>query len=936
MSFVFTTQHQLFIQKMLESQEQEHKGFELLLSKDFFAEFFEHLLEAGLFNASRNLGPATAYEQGFVTIPYWPPLDYLFACAKHAHQYDNTDLAQKILFVVRSCSNYRNAEGQPIHNYHSNKKFVAIMAALSTELLTLEDIALIQQWLLDPYEQGIVCKEVDEELLPKLLLSDSKDDWAKAVKVLDFCTQLLPGKSADEFITVADDYWLKQLLMHHVVALGTKAGKETADIFFNRLTDLFGKENRLGLDYLYRAAIEDHPQNRDWYAAENRCVEGLRDILLSWLDVDLNATLTYLKSLVASDLLIARRIGFHVINHKWDSCKQLFVDSISHDIFKINLTHEVYQLLNAHFADLDSREQNLILDLIKTIKVSDNTDDPQKTLKIEQRRWLSAIKGKGNKYVDDWFESLGNGEGAVGISPNPDFHLFMESRWGDGDSPYQSDEILAFLRDCTLITRLNSFQQTDRWEGPTTRALVNTLESTVAKNPELFLRSISTFILAEPAYQYGLISGLKQAWVSSEKESTSLDWNDAWLVVIDFICNLISSYEFWDTPAAVDGNWTPDRDWIPPLVAEFLRSGTKNDKHALPNNLMPDVLFLIKILLSKTLGLTEPSEDPMTAAINSAKGKAIEALFSHTLRSCRVSQTITKDHSLCWTDVEEIYNNELNKSRLGNYEFSTLVAAYLANFEYMSLDWLKKNILRIFPLDCPENFDAAVGGLAYANATSKTYRLLIDSGVIDHALEQYKGKAKFEDKLVERIALAYLWGEEQINSPRFTFWFESNDYPALQGVTNFFWSVHRQEMSNAQVKLIIEFWRYCVDRVRDDSLDSKSLLSSLGRLAIYLEEVTPDDLHRLLLIAPHHRLGHNSDWLIEGLEKLSSTSPKEVSEILNLVLEGYQPAFDFEGRLANIALNLAKAGLKVEALHLVDSVRHLRDMNKLFDHIKGI
>ena len=64
MTFQFTSQHQLFIQRMLESQEQEQKGYELLLAKPYFFEFFDHLRGAGLFDASRVSGPIPSGDAG--------------------------------------------------------------------------------------------------------------------------------------------------------------------------------------------------------------------------------------------------------------------------------------------------------------------------------------------------------------------------------------------------------------------------------------------------------------------------------------------------------------------------------------------------------------------------------------------------------------------------------------------------------------------------------------------------------------------------------------------------------------------------------------------------------------------------------------------------------------------------------------------------------
>lgn len=43
--------------------------------------------------------------------------------------------------------------------------------------------------------------------------------------------------------------------------------------------------------------------------------------------------------------------------------------------------------------------------------------------------------------------------------------------------------------------------------------------------------------------------------------------------------------------------------------------------------------------------------------------------------------------------------------------------------------------------------------------------------------------------MIERIALAYLWGEETLESERFAWWFKNLDMKALTAVSHYFWSI---------------------------------------------------------------------------------------------------------------------------------------------------
>lgn len=936
MTFLFTTQHQFFIKRMRENEEQERKGYELLLKKEYFAEFFGHLQAAGLFDATRAPGPQPASEPGSFWIPYWAPLDYFEACARLAGEREDAALAEKTLGVVRACTAATNSDGSPRYNYHTARKFAEILSLLPTPLVQISDVDLIQCWLSDPYDRGLVCSALDKGLMKVLLSSPTPADWTKAVRILYHCTELVKGKGDDQFTTVVDDYWLKELIDHHSSTLGEKVGALATAVFIDRLEQIFGAGTRKKLGCLFRPAIEEHPQNHEWHGPENRCVEGLRDVLLSWVRASPATAKDAVKSLLHGELEIARRIAIHVVNHRWGDLQELLVEAIGPDLFQFGHLHELYQLLSRHFHELSPGQQGSVLDAIDQISVPENTDNPGQLRPVIRRQWLSGLQGKGNERADRWFVELGQGDDAVGVSTHPDFHTYMESSWGDGASIYQPKELLAFAQTGTLVEVLNDFRQANRWNGPTTRALVSTLEAVVAEDPALFVNFLPSFLHAKRPYQYGILNGLKQAWEGSAKSPENLDWNEAWSKVLGFLSRLITSASFWTEHVEPDADLCPSRDWIPPVVADLLRAGTRDDTHAYPPELLPNALMLIEVLLERAEASAAPGEDPMNMAINSSKGKAVEALFSHALRQCRVSDRASGSHDESWVALQAIFAGELDKANGQNFEFSALAASYLANLHYLSGAWLAKNIRRLFPVEFPDNFNSAIGGLAYAQATKETYRLLADAGVIDSALQHYAGTARLKDRLIGRIALAYLWGDEELDSSRFTWWFDHSDVHALATVSDFFWSVSEQEVSDQQVQRIVHFWHRCVDVACRGDSPAEQLLSSLSRLACFIRSISPKEEALLTSVAPYTHIGHNAHWFIEELERLADGNPPAVSRLLNLALDVHQPLFDFEDRLKSIARKFAKYQMRDEALRLVDRLRRLKGMAELFEELSNV
>ena len=84
MSAALLTNQKLFIKRMTENQEQAKWGFEILLKRPDFADFFDHLRAANLFSPEYNSDPVPAEDPGYVQIPYWSALDYLEEVAKQA------------------------------------------------------------------------------------------------------------------------------------------------------------------------------------------------------------------------------------------------------------------------------------------------------------------------------------------------------------------------------------------------------------------------------------------------------------------------------------------------------------------------------------------------------------------------------------------------------------------------------------------------------------------------------------------------------------------------------------------------------------------------------------------------------------------------------------------------------------------------------------
>ena len=941
MNSIITSKQKSAIIRMSKNQEEAKWGFEILLKRQDFAYFFDHLIEANLFSPEYNSGPVPAEDPGFVRIPYWSTLDYLEAVARQAKKKSDIQLAQKVMKVIHSVSSYRDPDGSRRDNYHTYRKFAEILGLVPVAAVTIEDIDLIPVWLNSKYDRGMVGHALDRGVIRSLLASDSPDDWQKTCTILRHCTAIVwvdkkgLGKGRKKPVPVIEDYWLKDLIKHHASMFGIKAGREAAQIFRNRICEVFGENFGDLPTYLSRPAVEEHPQNHLWDGIVNCIVEGLRDVLLSWIDHEPEGATAFVAEILKDENEMVRRIGIYVLNQRWPVLNSLYSNILGPQLFDSRNIHELYHLLKERFAEFSEPDKAATLETIRQLSPPPDHEEPDRFLRRTQRNWLSAIAGKGYEPVDIWFKRLDTDQNLGRLSEHPDFHYYIETgSWGPGPSPYSTQELLAFAEDGSLIERLNDFQQPNTWRGPSTSALVKSLAETVGINPQRFVCLLSAFLDARRPYQYGVINGFKRLWDMSKEKQPHLDWNVAWEGLINFFERLLNNPEFWTEKVIQEQDLTPTRDWIPPIIAEFLHAGTKDDDKAYSPELLTRGSSLIKILLENLEAVDDMKDDAMFQAINSSKGKAIEALFSHTLRVCRVSDKRRGDHIEAWDSIKPTFDTELVKCENANYEFSTLAAAYLANIDYIGRNWLRSSIGKIFPQDFPANFICAIQGLTYASANRSIYELLLEHGVLDRALRLSLKGRQARERIIERIALAYLWGDELLDSPRFSYLFESGRFEDLEDAISFFSSIRGQELTVDQIEHILCFWEKCVVWAQTLPKPPKSLLSALSRLIRYVTTFGDREVRLLMAVAPHVNVRNNADNFIEELDRLVEQDPVIVSSVLGKVLEAYEPDYDYKDRLKKLLIKLAESGRRKDALLYADCARKLPGFDQLFKQVE--
>jgi hypothetical protein len=103
---------------------------------------------------------------------------------------------------------------------------------------------------------------------------------------------------------------------------------------------------------------------------------------------------------------------------------------------------------------------------------------------------------------------------------------------------------------------------------------------------------------------------------------------------LKFISDLIASDEFWsETPGTASYIY---RDQLIGQIADLIKEGTKDDRHAFDQKLLPHAEKILLILAEKTDSHIEEDKDFMYLALNSPKGQVFSSMVNYSLRHSRL------------------------------------------------------------------------------------------------------------------------------------------------------------------------------------------------------------------------------------------------------------------------------------------------------------
>ena len=861
--------------------------------------WFDELKKRGFLDPERNPKPEPSDKEGFYRVPSWPIMDYLEQTAPELRQPENCEYSDKFLNVIREVT--QNATTIGIHNYRTWWYFAKIIRFIPIEKITVDDIKQFDYWLKDPFDRMLIGTELGENLR-RFLDSDSTHAHNLSIVLIEALTTLTwnskmwENSDESEAELPVDAYHSKEIFSTYGKGIGERLEDKGVNIFRNRISEIFSKLDKDKYSTIWRPAIEDHRQNWNSDDAINILVGAMRDALLGYVDRRASAAVDYVGKLLSDDTVIFKRIAIYVINIHKGPLRELAKTLVDLQYFRYDYQHEMYHLLQNCFTDFSDSEKQKTLQIIEIVAKKSMDSDQTNDIRERQQAytwltWLSAVRGKGSQKADDLYEK--NLAITIREPEHPDFSsYFGEFEVAKDISPYSVDELLS--RDISgVVNILKLFKEENLWNTPSRRGLALTLKETLKIRPKLFAGNLIHFKDIDCEYKYYLIEGYKELW--NEKQY------DNWAELLEFCWVLLQSEEFWlEDVSEPQGFVKYSSRRIVGLICELIREGVIDDRKAFVPSLLPKAGKIIENILGKQRGdsFTEV-QDAVFVAINSPRGMCVQALICYALRLCRLADKNCMVHDEQWkNELQPIFDKQVDQVRVAeveNYEFVTLFARHLPNFFFLSQSWTMKQLPIIFNKENRLGWLCAMHGYTYVNKVyPEVYKFLLTNGHVHDALDSEEIGYRSKEKIIQNIAVAYLWGIERHGNQVETISWLINRWrlDEIHHLIWFYWSL-RDGKSDFSEKLI-PLWAVISRRVDTQNEADKRVLSKLCLWSVFVDELNEQTMALLLQSTPFSDLEHNSYIVIRELRRLVESYPDQVADIFIRMLEVFAPTYNQE------------------------------------------
>ncbi len=867
----------------------ENHFFEVLARTSNPLRWLKPLKEKGYFDPNNNHPPEEVPTQKRAfTIPRWNVLGYLENAARQNAKNPTDEITSHLVSIIDSIVNHKNDAGERIENHITDCAMIKIAFTFPVENITEGYIEFIRTALRSQWSRvSLVASEVDTSALRQLIHNNAKELLLKLLDVvLDY--QKKDKSSGEKYDSLIDEYWLNDMLEKHKTGIAKLCAVQAAGVALTKIHGIINEDTEQ-FHAIMITTIEDHPQMHFPNNYQCRLVRFIRDMYELAEPHQLREVII---TLIQEKHSIFKRIAIHTINKHYDELNDLFWEWKGNPLEELWLKHELYELLKAKSTLFTKGQLTKVLDWIETKKyyIPDDMDDMKevterdKLLAYRKKGWLSAIIDTKDPDVISAYQKY---EAIQPHQPDhPGFDHWMETSSGGSVSQIDNNELLK-KSNAELAIYLKDFKETGGWREPDRANLSQAFRNCVSNHPEQFSVDLDPFLGVNRIYQHSLIWGLYDAW-HAEK---TFSWND----VLKFISDLIASKDFWsETPETASFSY---REQLIGQIADLIKEGTKDDRHAFDQELLPHAEKILLILADKTDSHIEGDKDFMYLALNSPRGQVFSSMVSYSLRYSRL---FGKDAERWAKPIKQYFHGLLNSPTQPPIEFFVTLGQYLPNLYYLDEEWVVSKVNQIFPVTSDKAWEAAFTGYLYGtNAVYRDlYMLLRQNGHYLKGLKTDFSDSHCVQRVVDHICVGYLeeWEKLDDNKSLISELVCSGHIGKLSEIISFFWML-RDDVTDKIMAKIKPLWKSLIEVLskKEQDPEYQKAISELSRWLSLVKSIDEQILEWLKLSAKYIETNFNSSFLIEYLLPHTAKTPDKVGQVLLAVLyTGVYPQYKGE------------------------------------------
>ncbi|MCK5460930.1 hypothetical protein KAI58_03015 [Candidatus Gracilibacteria bacterium] len=471
-------------------------------------------------------------------------------------------------------------------------------------------------------------------------------------------------------------------------------------------------------------------------------------------------------------------------------------------------------------------------------------------------------------------------------------------------------ELVTYLKNTKIVP-----QERDE---PSISGLRGILTQAVENNPSKF--SKNALLFADPEirsdYVYAFFEGIQKSLQKQNENSEPIEYGK----IFDLMLNIVQrdnvskfpleaeKETFWE---GILYGWSEVFRGMLSLVEEILRLA--------PNQIQFEFLKYQETIFQVIEYFThnpdpkvedEPTKadkenswggDPLHIAINSLRGRAIEALFLFLWREY-LNSPDRKNYSFS-PKIRKVLDDHLDEKKEATTSIRILYGKY---FTWLFFDrkWLEENVKKIFPKDTnPRLFWAAWEGYLMNNLSKEMFEFMLEyykfSVSVDtenysrrnylksHSLR--KGEHQLDKSIGDHYAIAFAFDFMEFDSPEFKYFFQNANSEKKAHFIDWLGrsTIERSDDNDKRCKnafssdKFLNFWNWYLQQ---ENVSQKEL----SKFCYWVSQTT-FDVEKMLenLLLTLQCSNGELEWeyeLMKNIEFYAKKSPKTVTEILKIIL----------------------------------------------------